>query len=125
MTGKRDRGHRLALKCLFAVIGFSFFAVQVSYKFYVYSSRPVFQSAEKVQATGSSAPGHLISPKHRSGGLLSLDKRYDHKHIYELYIPPSRPVLQQSGVETIFYVSRVSPVSRENLFISLRGPPVS
>ena len=125
MKGKREKGRRLALKCLLAVIGFSFFAAQLSYKFYVYSSLPLVHSAGKAQSPGTGASGRLVSPKHVGRVFLSLDKRYDHKHIYDLYIPPSLLVFQQAGVETIVAVFCVSTSSVEQSFISTRGPPVS
>ncbi|MBS1605753.1 MAG: hypothetical protein JST42_24045 [Bacteroidetes bacterium] len=73
---------RTAFKSTVAVIGLVLFTVQLSYKFYVFSSQPLFgrhatANRHEIRFEGTTVvvSGHVI---------LSLDKRYDIKHVFAL-----------------------------------------
>jgi len=113
----------IAIKIALAVIYFAYFTAQLSYKFYVCASFPSFSSTQLVDG----APGLASDIIHERAGnkALSMDKRYNGKHIFAL-LPPLSWVNPQPPA----YSSEL-PVYQLHLFIppvlipAQRGPPLS
>lgn len=108
------------------IICLALFTTQLSYKFYQFSSFPVGKVAGSTLSHHPvRADGQMIPELNEHGKImLLLDKRYDLKHLFTLFVPSTQYVLW-AGVKNDDYV--VSPwkmVLRIPLITSLRGPPV-
>ncbi|MDR3717007.1 MAG: hypothetical protein P4L51_29705 [Puia sp.] len=121
----RHRYQRFVFKFILSVIGISLFAGQLSYKFYLHASLPVFHAAFAKENTGQSEnAGHPILPNYHNRQLLTLDKRYDAKHIFELFTPPSQIVTLPPVRQTAKFIQLAGAVvSNTAIIITLRGPP--
>jgi hypothetical protein len=114
----------IAIKSALAVIYFAYFTAQLSYKFYVCASFPVFASTALVNRATDSAVDIAIHGS-ADNKALSMDKRYNGKHIFALLLP--LPVINPLPVA---YGSEL-PAYRVHLYIlpvllpAQRGPPLS
>jgi len=112
-------------KGILGIVGVILFMAQLSYKFYQCASVPLKGSQEYFPVHGQAA-AHSVSFSNDDGQdrcLLSLDKRYDLKHIY--YLPGSifcLAPLPLAGFSEVYFLSPRA-VSRPNLLSSLRAPP--
>jgi hypothetical protein len=120
----KDRFGRAALKAALVVINIAFFTTQFSYKFYACASVPVRQSSEVKATKALHLAGGILMHRSAESRFLSLDKRYDSKHIFALL--PLFPGIDPSSESTIdghFEYHEhlfVSP----SLIPSQRGPPI-
>jgi len=121
----KDRSCKAVLKVVLIVTNLVFFTTQVSYKFYAASaSVPVRQSMDARPTKATVLAGHALVHETADKRLLSLDKRYDSKHIFAL-LPLFHDIIPPPGSN----IDRLSAY-QENLFIpsilipSQRGPPV-
>ena len=119
----RHTRFEIAIKIALAVIYFAYFTAQLSYKFYVCASFPAFTSTELIDR----AAGPVIDISiHGSPGnkALSMDKRYNGKHIFALLLPLSwvNPLPAAYSSELPVYQLRlfIPPV----LIPEQRGPPL-
>ena len=120
----RHTRFEIAIKIALAVIYFAYFTAQLSYKFYVCANYPVFTSTEPVDRTAGPAFDIVIhgSPDNKA---LSVDKRYNGKHIFALLLP-----LSWVNPLPAAYSSEL-PVYQLRLFIppalipEQRGPPLN
>jgi hypothetical protein len=112
------------LKFALVVINLVFFATQLSYKFYACASMPIRQSSEAKATKTLNLAGGILMHGCANSKFLSLDKRYDSKHIFALLpvfpgIDPP-PVWKIEGLPEYQEFLFISPI----LIPSLRGPPV-
>ena len=119
----RHTRFEIAIKIALAVIYFAYFTAQLSYKFYVCASFPAFTSTELIDRA---CPAIEISIHGSPGNkALSMDKRYNGKHIFALLPPLSwiNPLPPAYSTELPTYQLRqfISPV----LIPAQRGPPLS
>lgn len=121
----KDRSCKAALKVVLVVINLVFFTTQLSYKFYAAcASFPVRQSMDWNPTKATVLGGHTLMHGSADSKFLSLDKRYDSKHIFALL-----PHFQDIDPPPGSYIDRLSEY-QELLFIppilipSQRGPPV-
>jgi hypothetical protein len=125
MIRLKDTRYISAFKGMLAVIVVALFTAQLSDKFYQCASIPIQGQQVSLQAHGQSvthASAFSDSVCHQIL-LLSLDKRYDLKHIY--YLPAAIFCLASLPAGSYMEAYIVSPkvVSRANLLSSLRAPP--
>jgi hypothetical protein len=119
----QNRSGRIVLKTMLVAINLVFFATQVSYKFYACSSVPLRQSSERKASKTLSAAGDAFMSGSADGKFLSLDKRYDSKHIFALLPllaevdPPLEP--DNHGLAEYKGLLFIPPT----LIPSQRGPP--
>jgi hypothetical protein len=97
------------------------FATQLSYKFYFLASYPCYSSAARPEAQniGSQTPGA------RTTFVLSLDKRYDGKHLFQ---HPEPVVRLNPPLPAPREYAETGPVEIPHLFhctATQRGPPVT
>jgi hypothetical protein len=123
MNRVRNRWRRFAFKCTLSVIGLALFTAQLSYKFYLCASRPVFNASVKAMPLKSQIGLHPFFPKYHSRDLPSLDKRYDLKQISELFAPPSLQEHLPLKQKKEFYLPTEAAISSAAFRVSLRGPP--
>lgn len=112
---------RAAFKSTIAVIGLVLFTVQLSYKFYLFSSRPLF-------GQNATAPRHRIQFEGTTAVVsgyifLSLDKRYDLKHVFVL-LPIHIENRQFPVARPVHYPDKPAAI-KESILLpdSERGPP--
>jgi hypothetical protein len=120
----KDRSGRVVLKFALVVINLIFFATQLSYKFYACANVPVRQSSEvKAKKTPDLARDALMHGSADSK-FLSLDKRYDSKHIFALLpLFPCIDPLPELNIEGLPEYQELL-FSHPILIPSQRGPPV-
>ena len=119
---KRNIG---AFKGILSVIGLILFTAQLSYKFYEFANLPPVGSYENTFAhcRTVSEPGAASKCDISGRVLLSLDKRYDLKHIYFLPTPLynlAAPLV--ASCHEVYLLPRKA-ISRTPLPASLRAPP--
>jgi hypothetical protein len=120
----KDRPGRVILKFALVVINLIFFSTQLSYKFYACASVPVRQASDvKAEKTPDFAKDALMHGSADSM-FLSLDKRYDSKHIFALL--PLFPGIDPPPESSIEGLSEYQEplLSLPILIPSQRGPPV-
>ena len=111
------------LKFMLVVINLIYFTAQLSYKFYACASVPLHQSTEvKATKTLKLGAGTLMHGSADSK-FLSLDKRYDSKHIFALLpVIPGIDSLPMSNTDELceyweIFFNTSAPLP------SQRGPP--
>jgi hypothetical protein len=115
-----------AFKCILSLLWLALFAEQSSYKFYQLASTP--QNHSRKVGTNETCPGsdHIFSncPNH-TGMSLSLDKRYNLKHIFTLPAPLQRiDALPTEHKNKCFFFYSEATICSSCLTTALRGPPV-
>jgi hypothetical protein len=117
------RYRKSAFKCILAVIGLVLFTVQVSYKFFVFSSQPMTRSKSRSAVHSFQICVNPAIPNVHNNHHLLLDKRYEIKHtfafpalIFELHHFPR-------DYKQSFYDPPDGTVSCTLLYARLRGPP--
>jgi hypothetical protein len=120
----KDRPGRVVLKFALVVINLIFFSTQLSYKFYACASVPVRQSIDRSPSKTADLAGNSLMHGSADSKFLSLDKRYDSKHIFALLPlfpgidpPPESNIEELSGYQELLF-------SLSIFFPSQRGPPV-
>lgn len=109
---------------MLVVINLVFFATQLSYKFYACASVPLRQSSEVKETKALDFAEGTLMCGSADGKLLSLDKRYDSKHIFALLPllpgvdPP--PESDSDGLSEYKALLFIPPT----LIPSQRGPPI-
>jgi hypothetical protein len=96
-----------------------FFATQLSYKFYFHASYPCYSSG--TPSTGQNMAPMVPGP--RNIFVLSLDKRYDGKHLFP---HPEPTVRLLPPIPAPREYAETGPVEIPNLFYCVatqRGPP--
>ena len=113
----KHRCSRAALRCAFALIGLIFLTVQLSGKFYVWSSQVVFSRTSQSIRPGIHATDHRI---------LSLDKRYKAQKKYSLLIQPvQREFITVTAAATGCLSQPVTLAEDQRSPSGLRGPPIA
>jgi hypothetical protein len=120
----KDRSCRAALKVVLVVINLIFFTTQVSYKFYVCASVPVGQSMDRSPTKAADLAGNTLMHGPTDSKFLSLDKRYDSKHVFALPShfqgidpPPGSNIDEFPAYQEFQFIPPI-------LIPSQRGPPV-
>jgi hypothetical protein len=114
---------RAAFKGALIVINLAFLTTQVSYKFYVCSSFPVFPSVRIAASVAPDYHRHTVVQGLRDGKPMSMDKRYSSELTFAL-LPPVTTITSSALANT-------PPISgyQVHLFIPAvliplqRGPP--
>jgi hypothetical protein len=115
----------IAIKSALAVIYFAYFTAQLSYKFYVCASFPVFTSTELVYRAAGPIFDISIHGRADNNNALSMDKRYNGQHIFALLPPLAAINPLPAGYNS------ECPAYQLHLFIppvlipEQRGPPLS
>lgn len=120
MTLQANSRHRLIFKIALIIIYLGFFTTQLSYRFYFLASYPCYSAgggASRAANIGSMIPGT------KNIFALSLDKRYDGKHLFAhpkptVRLHPPLPVAREyaeSRPVGIRYTPRIAATPR--------GPP--
>ncbi len=135
MSFIRLRGCTCAFKCILSMVWLVLFSEQLSYKFYQFSSTPKFRhpSGTPADQTGRErAHQSLTSLDHVSLNFhkrreisLSLDKRYNFKHIFSL--PAPFAYKDPTPMEFRNELNVFPPGSTHHTPVfatALRGPPV-
>jgi len=114
-----------AFKAILVVIGVIFFADQASFKFYRFASYPYCSSGEVGISHRSIFGGKsgFINYDGQAKINLSLDKRYDLKHIFITPFPLVRVALLPVKNCKHLNILPVANAAGENQVISMRGPP--
>jgi hypothetical protein len=120
----KDRSCKAVLKVVLVVINLVFFTIQFSNKFYAAcASVPVRQSMDSSPRKATVLAGHTLMHGSADRKLLSLDKRYDSKHIFALLAlfqdivpPPGSNIDRLSAYQELLFIPPV-------LIPSQRGPP--
>lgn len=120
-----DQPRRVVLKFALVVINLVFFATQLSYKFYACASVPVRQSMEWSPTRIAGLSARSLVRGAVDSKFLSLDKRYDSKHIFALLPlfqgidpPPGSSISARSKYRELLLILPV-------LIPSQRGPPAA
>jgi hypothetical protein len=124
MSRIRHKNHMPGAKRVLAVLmGLILFTAQLSYRFYVLSSQPVFNAAAQ-KAASPSYPGTGILHDHNHAADLSLDKRYNFQKTFALWVPIFRidlpPIINKGKIPEW---KEELPVSSLTAHPALRGPP--
>ncbi|HVS96030.1 MAG TPA: hypothetical protein VHE54_06070 [Puia sp.] len=85
-----NKWNNTVLQCLFGIASLILFAPQLSYKFYVCANSPSWTSGTHFRATAHQVRVQASSIADEHCRPLSIDKRYDWKHLFAL--PPARSV---------------------------------
>jgi hypothetical protein len=120
LTLQANSRHRFIFRIALIAIYLGFFATQLSYKFYFLASYPCYSSNTTASKGQNIAP---LMPGARNTFVLSLDKRYDGKHLFPHPEPTFRvnPPLPAPGEHV-----EAGPVEIPILFhctATQRGPP--
>jgi hypothetical protein len=120
----KDRFGRIMLKFMLVVINLIFFTTQLSYKFYACASVPLRQSSEVKETKTLNLERGALMHGSANSKFLSLDKRFDSKHIIAL-VPvfpgiDHPPVSKIEGLTEYQEVLFIPPI----LIPSQRGPPI-
>jgi hypothetical protein len=122
LTLQANSRHRLIFRIALIVTYFGFFATQLSYKYYFLASYPCYSSGA---ATSNGQNIGQMMPGAKNVFALSLDKRYDGKHLFPHPEPAFRinPPLPAPGE-----YPDTAPVEIPPLFhctATQRGPPIT
>jgi hypothetical protein len=125
MISLRHKYCMSAFKSILVVIGVIFFAEQASFKFYRFASYPCSRSGTKGISHRSilTANSDLVHYDTRAKINLSLDKRYDLKHIFIIPLPLLRFALLPVQIYNHLDILPVATAAGASQVISLRGPP--
>jgi hypothetical protein len=120
MLPKKNKRSRFAFKCILSLICLILFSVQLSYKFYQFSSFP--SSHNLVSYNVRTGDKQIRNSPDKTS--LSLDKRYDARHLFALISPffdMAHPFVQNKCEFQVFRPAIIFSIRR---IISLRGPPM-
>jgi len=117
------RLRKSAVKCIFPVIGVVLFTVQVSYKFFVFASQPLFRSEIRTTNHFFRISANPASPNVHNDHRLLLDKRYELKHVFALLTPLFELNHYPGEVKSFFDPCPGSISFFTFLSPTLRGPP--
>jgi hypothetical protein len=125
MTPLRHKYCMCAFKAILVVIGVIFFAEQASFEFYRFASYPYSRSGAVGISHRSIFGGEssLINYNGQAKINLSLDKRYDLKHVFIAPFPLLRVALLPVKNCKRLNILSVAIAAGENQVISMRGPP--
>jgi hypothetical protein len=120
LTLQANSKHRLIFRIAWIVTYLVLFATQLSGKFYFLASYPCYSSKTAASKARSMTP---VKPGARNIFVLSLDKRYDGKHLFPHPEPTFRvnPPLPAPGE-----YAEAGPAGIPDLFrgaATQRGPP--
>jgi hypothetical protein len=123
MNGTHHKNHMTATKRAIALLmGLILFTSQLSYKFYLLSSRPVFDHITQKPSPSSAGKGILHTYDHKAA--LSLDKRYNFQKVFALWTPVFQPgFFSTPNKRKIPGPDQGLPASLLTIHAALRGPP--